>query len=91
MIFFSSFNNTNLSHSNFSANGLVSTPTLLLKICYFLRNFTWELVSVSSDARQASEHGSLLSSCSVGHRGLLDASPIPSNKGGIISDTLTDC
>ncbi len=51
----------------------------------------WELVSVSSDARQASEIGSLVSLCSVGHRDQLDASPLPSNKGGDISDTLADC
>ena len=46
MIFFSSFNNTNLSHSNFSANGLVSTPTLLLKICiifYGISRGNWYL------------------------------------------------
>ena len=76
---------------NFSAYALVSTPTLLLKICYILRSFTWELVYVSSDARQASEHGSIVSLCSVDHRGLLDASPLPSNKGGDITDTLADC
>ena len=75
----------------FSAYGLISTPTLLLKICYFLWSFTWELVSVSSAARQASENGSLVSLCSISHRGLLDASPLPSNKGGDISDTLADC
>lgn len=69
---------------DFSAYGLSS-------LCYFLQSFTWELVSVPSDAWQAtSENGSLVSSCSIGHCGLLDASPLPSNGGGNISDILAD-